>query len=225
LVLGEWEKSSEHLTQAYEMAISVREFQASGNAMLNFGELSTEKEDYVEAEKCLKESKSIYENAGNVAALLYSVFPRLSQLCLRKGEIEKAQELIEKTYENATRSGNMLVISHAEMLKAMLFREQKSWEQSLQFFEKSLQGYRSLSAEKWYVWEFAELLYEYGLMHLNRNEEGDRERAYPLLNEALAIYQKTDAKRKIEKIMAKRNYSQPRPARATTDMKVGDLYV
>jgi len=202
--LGEWEKGREHLTQAHEMAISVREFQSSGGAMLSLGELSMEKEDHVEAEKYLKESRSIYENAGAANSLLYGVFPSLSKLCLRKGEIEKAQELIEKTYENATRSGNTLVISRAEMLKAMLFREQKDWEQSLQFFEKSLQGYRSLSAEKWYVWEFAELLYEYGLMYLARNEEGDKERAYSLLNEALAIYQKMDAKRKIEKIIAKK---------------------
>ena len=204
MVLGEWEKSSEHLTHAYEMGISVREFQASGGAMLSLGELSMEKGDYVEAEKCLKGSKSIYENAGSVAQLLYNVLPLLSKLYLRKGEIEKAQELIEKTYENATRSGSILVISRAEMLKAMLFREQKNWEQSLRFFEKSLQGYRSLNAEKWYVWDFAELLYEYGLMHLNRNEEGDKEEAYSLLNEALTIYQKMDAKRKIEKIIAKK---------------------
>jgi len=204
MVLGEWEKSLEHLTQAYEMAISVREYQWSGYATFYLGELSMEKEDYVEAEKYLEETKSICENAGNVAALLYSVFPRLSQLYLRKGKIEEAQELIEKTYERATRSVNILVISRAEMLKAMLFREQKSWEQSLQLFEKSLQGYKSLSAEKWYVWEFAELLYEYGLMHLNRNEKDDKERAYSLLNEALAIYQKMDAKRKIEKIIAKK---------------------
>jgi len=204
MVLGEWEKSREHLTQTHEMAISVREFQSSGGAMRFLGELSTEKEDYVEAEKYLKESKSIYESAGATRLLLYEVFPSLSKLYMRKGEIEKAQELIEKTYENATRSGNILVISRAEMLKAMLFREQKNWEQSMQFFEKSLQGYRSLSAEKWYVWEFAELLYEYGLMHLNRNEKDDRERAYSLLNEALTIYQKMDAKRKIEKIIAKK---------------------
>jgi len=90
------------------------------------------------------------------------------------------------------------------MLKAMLFREQKNWEQSLRFFEKSLQGYRSLNAEKWYVRDFAELLYEYGLMHLNRNEAGDKEEAYSLLNEALTIYQKMDAKRKIEMIIAKK---------------------
>jgi len=204
MVLGEWEKSSEHLTHAYEMGISVKEFQASGGAMLSLGELAMEKGDYVEAEKYLKESKSIYENAGSVAQLLYNVLPILSRSYLRKGEIEKAQELIEKTYENATRSGNILAISRAEMLKAMLLREQKNWEQSLQFFEKSLQGYRSLTAEKWYVWEFAELLYEYGLMYLGRNETGDKERAYSLLNEALAIYQKMDAKRKIEKVIAKK---------------------
>jgi len=202
--LGEWEKSLEHLTQAHEMAISVREYQWSGGAMRFLGELSMEKEDYVEAEKYLKESKSIFESAGDTIRLLYEVFPSLSKLYLRKGEIGKAQELIEKTYENATRSGNILVISRAEMLKAMLFREEENWEQSMQFFEKSLQGYRSLGAEKWYVWEFGELLYEYGLMHLNRNEKGDRERAYSLLNEALTIYQKMDAKRKIEKIIAKK---------------------
>ena len=172
--------------------------------MHSLGELSTEKEDYVEAEKHLKESRSIYENAGSTRLLLYEVLPSLSKLYLRKGEIDKAQELIEKTYENATRSGNVLAISRSEMLKAMLFREQKNWGQSLQFFEKSLQGYRSLNAEKWYVWEFAELLYEYGLMHLNRNEEGDREKAYSILNEALAIYQKMDAKKKIEKVIAKK---------------------
>ena len=54
------------------------------------------------------------------------------------------------------------------------------------------------------MYQFAELLYEYGLMYLDRNEEGDKERAYSLLNQALEIYQKTDAKKKIEKIIAKK---------------------
>jgi len=41
-------------------------------------------------------------------------------------------------------------------------------------------------------------------MHLDRNEEGDKERAYSFLNQALEIYQKMDAKKKIEKIIAKK---------------------
>jgi tetratricopeptide (TPR) repeat protein len=90
------------------------------------------------------------------------------------------------------------------MLKAMLFREQKNWEQSVQHFEKSLQGYKSLNAQKWCVYQYAELLYEYGLLHLDRNQEDDKEKAYLLLDQALEIYQKMDAKKKIEKIIAKK---------------------
>jgi hypothetical protein len=67
-----------------------------------------------------------------------------------------------------------------------------------------LQGYKDLNAQKWNVVQFAELLYEYGLMYLARNEEGDKEKAYSLLNQALEIYQKIDAKKKIEKVIAKR---------------------
>ena len=90
------------------------------------------------------------------------------------------------------------------MLKAMLFREQKNWEQSIQHFEKSLQECKFLNAQKWHIMQFAELQYEYGLMYLERNEEGDKEKAGSLLNQALEIYQKIDAKKKIEKIIAKK---------------------
>ena len=41
-------------------------------------------------------------------------------------------------------------------------------------------------------------------MHLDRNEEGDKERACSLLNQALETHQKMDAKKRIEKIMAKK---------------------
>jgi len=198
--LGEWEKSFQFLTEARDIAKKIGEYQFSGLATSLLGELFMEMEDYVEAEKYFKESNSIYEKAGETATLLGTVFPDLSKLYLKKGEIEKAKELIEKTYEYATKTKNRLVIPYAEMLKAMLFREQKKWEQSIQHFEKSLKGYKSLNAQKWLVYLLAELLYEYGLMHLDRNEEGDKERAYSLLNQALEIYQKMDAKKKIEKI-------------------------
>jgi tetratricopeptide (TPR) repeat protein len=90
------------------------------------------------------------------------------------------------------------------MLKALLFREKKNWEQSIQHFEKSIQGYKSLNAQKWYVLQYAEILYEYGLMYLERNEDDDKEKAYSLLDQALDIYKKTDAKKRIEKVIAKK---------------------
>jgi serine/threonine protein kinase/tetratricopeptide (TPR) repeat protein len=204
LFLGEWDKSLQYLRESLDIAKKVKEYQFSGEATYWLGELFMEMEDYAEAEKYFNENNSIYENAGNTDAQLAWTFPALSRLYLKEGEIEKAKELIEKTYEHATKTKSRLVIPYAEMLKAMLFREQKNWEQSIQHFEKSLQEYKSLNAQKWYVTQFAELLYEYGLMHLERNEEGDKEKAYSFLNQALEIYQKMDAKKQIEKIIAKK---------------------
>jgi len=203
-LLGEWDKSLQYLMEALDIAKKIGEYQFSGVATLGLGELFMEMEDYAEAEKYFKEAINIYEKSGESSTLFFEAYPALSRLYLKKGEIEKAKELIEKSCEHSTETKSRFVISYIEMLKAMLFREQKNWEQSIQHFEKSLQECKSLNAQKWRVIQFAELLYEYGLVYLARNEEGDKEKAYALLNQALEIYQKIDAKKKIEKIIAKK---------------------
>jgi hypothetical protein len=45
-------------------------------------------------------------------------------------------------------------------------------------------------------------------MYLNRNEGDDKEKAYQLLDQALEIYRRVDAKKKIEKILAKKKLLQ-----------------
>jgi tetratricopeptide (TPR) repeat protein/tRNA A-37 threonylcarbamoyl transferase component Bud32 len=204
LWLGELDKSLQYLMESRDIAKKTGEYQASGVATSLLGQLFTEMEDYTEAEKYFNESNNILEKAKDTASQLTGVFPELSKLYLRKGEIEKAKELIEKTYDYIIKIENKIDIAYAQMLKAMLFREQKNWEQSIQHFEKSLQGFKSLNAQKWSVFQYAELLYEYGVMYLDRNEEDDKEKAYSLLNQAMEIYQKADAKKKIEKIITKK---------------------
>jgi predicted ATPase/KaiC/GvpD/RAD55 family RecA-like ATPase len=206
LYLGEWDKSLQYLMEALDIAKKIGEYQFSGNATYLLGELFMEMEDYMEAEKYFNENNSLYGKAGDKDTQLTDSFPALSRLYLKKGEIEKAKELIEKTYEYATRTKNRWLIAYAEMLKGMFFREQKNWEQSIEHFEKSLQGYKSINAQEWCVFQFAELLYEYGIMYLNRNEEGDKERARGLLNRALEMFQRMGAKKDIEKVEAKLLY-------------------
>jgi tetratricopeptide (TPR) repeat protein/KaiC/GvpD/RAD55 family RecA-like ATPase len=203
LSLGEWNKSLQYLTEAVDIAKKVEEYGPSADANQSLGELLMEMEDYEEAEKCFNESRRICEKAGDTWSQLIVTFPALSRLYLKKGEIEKAKELIEKTYEFTAKSKIMLFIANAEMLKGMLFRAQKDWEQSIQHFEKSLQAYRELNAQKWYVPYFANLLHEYGSAYLDRNEEGDKEKARDLLNQALEMFQKMGAKKDIEKAEAR----------------------
>jgi tetratricopeptide (TPR) repeat protein len=203
-LLGEWDKSLRFLKESLDIAKKVEEYQFSANAAQWLGVLFTEMGDYAEAEKYLQESSNIYESAGETASQIQESYPDLAKLYLKTGEIEKAQELTEKIHEKSTKAMGKFITPYADMLKAMVFREQKKWDQSIQCFEKSLQGYKSLNAQKWDANKFAELLYEYGLVYLERNSEGDREKAYSLLDQALAIYQKMEAQKKIERIIAKK---------------------
>ena len=201
-VLGDWGKSLQYMLEAWDLAKAAGEYQFSGGVASELGGLFTEMEDYVEAEKYLNESNTIFQSAGDASGQCIEVFPALSKLYLKKGDSNKAEELIEKAYEYAVKTKSRLILSEAEMLKAMLFREQKKWGQSVEHFEKSLQEHKSMNSQKWYVTKFAELLYEYGLMYLKRNGEGDKEEAYSLLDQALEIYRRIDAKKMIEKIIA-----------------------
>jgi predicted ATPase/KaiC/GvpD/RAD55 family RecA-like ATPase len=206
LSLGEWDKSLQYLTEAVDIAKKVEEYGPYAEANQSLGELLMGMEDYEEAEKCFNESNRIYEKAGDTASPLVWTFPALSRLYLKKGEIEKAKELVERTYEFAAKSKSMLSIASAEMLKGMLFRAQKNWEQSIQHFEKSLQNLQDINARKWYVPYFASLLYEYGSTYVDRNEEGDKEKAQSLFSEALEIFRKMGAKKEIEKVEARMLY-------------------
>jgi tetratricopeptide (TPR) repeat protein len=202
--LGEWDKSLQLLTDAFELAKKVGEYQFAGSAALGLGELYMDMGKYAKAEQFLKEGNNIVEKAGDKAAQIRDSFPALVKLYLQIGKIEEAENLIAKIYEHATRARAKLIQAHVEMLKGMLFREQKVWKQSVQHFEKSLKIYENLNAQKWYLPRLAELLYEYGLMYLKRNKKGDKEKAYSLLNKALEIYQKIGAKKKIEEIIGKK---------------------
>jgi len=202
-MLGEWDKSLKYLREARDLLEKVGEYQFSGVVARLLGELFMDMEDYAEAEKYLNESNSIFEKALDKDKQFRLTLPVLARLYLKKGEIEKAKELIEKIHEYETKTKNRLYLLDVELLKAMLFREQKNWERSIQHFEKSLQEAKSLNLQKWYVYQFAELLYEYGLMYLERNQDGDKDKACSLLNRALEIYQKMGARKDVEKVEAK----------------------
>jgi hypothetical protein len=83
---------------------------------------------------------------------------------------------------------------------AMLLRAERKWNESIELFEKSLQEYEALGARQWNVyWLVKNVLYPYGRVCLERDQSGDRGKARDLLNQALEIFQKLDAKRDVEK--------------------------
>lgn len=136
---------------------------------------------------------------------MWSRFPIWTYIEL--GEIEKAKNLIDNLHKFALEAKDKKFIAMGNALRAMLFRAEKKWKESIEFFEKSLKEHEALDARRWDVYWFAKMvLWEYARAYLERDQEGDRERAYNLLNQALEIFQKMGAKKDIEKTKSKMTY-------------------
>lgn len=115
----------------------------------------------------------------------------------------------------------------------MLLRAEKKWSESEEFFEKSLHEFEDLGARQWNIYMFAKLiLSEYSRALLERNQEGDKERAGNLLNQALEIFQKMGAKKDVEKTekmmiyleTARQTTSQAKPIQGLSDGHVATGY-
>jgi len=124
----------------------------------------------------------------------------LSEVRLKMGHFKKAKDLADKTYEAAVKSKSRLYMAMANRLKGMLLSHEKDWESAIETFEKSKKGFEAMDA----LPELIQTLYEYGLTYLQRNQEGDREKAHNLLDQALETSRKIGAKKWIEKIIAKK---------------------
>ena len=122
------------------------------------------------------------------------------------GELDKAKNILDILQKFALEVWKTkLPIAYVNALRAKLLRAQKKWEESIEYFEKSLNEFEALDARRWNMYDFAKIvLSEYAQAYLERDQEGDREKANNLLNQALEIFQKMDAKKDIEKIIAKK---------------------
>jgi len=203
-MLGEWDKSEQYLRERFSLSQKLGDIQSVAGGYGSLGLLHFDKGEFAEAKEFFEKAYEVCEKAGAKSAqMVYSRW--LASTLIEQGEIEKACSLLDKSYEYAMKAKNRAMVAWTDVRKGMMFRAQKKWEESIAHFEKSMQELEALGERHWQVYGFAKyLLYEYARMYLERNEEGDRQKAHTLLNQALEIFQKLGAKKDIEKVLAKK---------------------
>ena len=206
VIIGDWDKSEQYLREALNISQGLNNFQAIGFCCLELGWLYFDKGEYVKAREFFEKAVEVTEKAGAKShQMSYSTY--LCWTYIELGEIEKTKNLIDDLQKFALKVKDSLLIAIADSLRAMLFRAQRKWKRSIDHFEKSLQGFEALNARRWDVYLFAKrLLYEYARVYLERDCEGDGEKAYDLLNQALEIFQKIGAKQDIERTRSRLAY-------------------
>jgi tetratricopeptide (TPR) repeat protein len=203
-VLGEWDKSEQYYKEALSNSQRLNDFQSIASSYGWFGWFHLDKAEFAKAREFFERSYETCEKAGAKRPQMW-ISQWVIWAYIELGEIEKTKSLIDNLYKYALEVEDKDLLATADTLKAMLFRAQKKWKASIEFFEKSLQEWEAMGARRWNVYFFAKrVLCEYARVYLERDQKGDREKAHNLLNQALEIFQKLDAKKEIERIIAKK---------------------
>jgi tetratricopeptide (TPR) repeat protein len=201
-ILGETDKSVQCFNEAVSISKGLDDFQAIFTAFVGLGWSYYRKEEYAKAKELMEKGYEAVEKHG-------AKWIQWSQWIIRtyveSGEIEKAKRLIDNMQEFTLKEKSKTITAYTHALRATMLRAQKKWEESIQQFEESVQEFDALGARQWNMYDFADyVLCEYARVYLERDQEGDREKAHNLLNQALEIFQRMGAKKDIEKIIAKK---------------------
>ena len=202
--LGEWSKSEQYYDEVAAISRKLTDlFPTAGSHALH-GLLHFEKEEYARARESFEKAYRMVEKAGNRwMPMYYSQFLILTYIELR--EIEKAQKLLEALRKFALETEDKYFNASEMALRAMLLRVEKKYSESIELFGNTLKEWKSTKADVWNAYHFSKwVLCEYARVYLERNQEGDKEKAYSLLNQALEMLQKMGAKKDIEKILARK---------------------
>jgi tetratricopeptide (TPR) repeat protein len=89
----------------------------------------------------------VYEKAGAKHSQM-GASTELVWAYIELGEIEKAENLINSLCKFTPGVEDKLLIARVDALRAMLFRAQKKWKESIEYFEKSLQEHEALNARR-----------------------------------------------------------------------------
>jgi len=204
LVLGEWEKSQQCLEESWSIAQRLKAFQLMSNVMSVFGWLCLCKGEYVKAAEWFEKLSAHLEKAG-AERDLPDLFPWLISAYIELGEIDKADNQIDILRKSAVDMADEELAAVANTLKATVLRAQQKWNESIKLFEKNLREWETQDVRQWNPYIFARMiLFEYARVYLERDQEGDREKAHSLLNQALEIFERIGAKKDVEKVIAKK---------------------
>ncbi len=88
--------------------------------------------------------------------------------------------------------------AQVHLAEGIVTTAEKKWQEAEEAFKKALEIYRQYP----FPYYEAKCRFEWGQMYVSRNGSGDRERGMQLLDEALAIYQKIQSKKMVEKMLA-----------------------
>jgi len=191
------DKSEKYFIEALILAQKTNNLVATAFASSQIGFALLGRGEFAQAREFAEKAYNQSEKAG---AKLWQVnyLPPIIRATIELGELEKAESQIN-SLQQMSQELNLSVVT-TFLLRARLFRAQKKWNESIEYFEIALQKAEMQGLKRWDAHVFGRyILFEYAMVYLERDQEGDKQKARILLNQALELFQKMKAKKDIEK--------------------------
>jgi tetratricopeptide (TPR) repeat protein len=197
--LGEWDQAETELLQCLETARQTNIFLTLGST-LPLGQLRLEQGDFIGATMHFQEAVGIAQARGQKTWELISC-ALLVQAASKAGRFEEALAHLRRGQQimSDIRDWRGLV-AEVHLAEGVLATAQQRWEEAEAAFQEAVEINRRYHLP---YYEARSLL-EWGEMHLSRNDAGDRERGMQLLDQALAIFQRIQAKKMVEKVLTRK---------------------
>jgi class 3 adenylate cyclase len=201
IFLGEWDKAETELLQLLEYSEQLHSQplkQLWANPAIGF--LYLERSDFAMAKTHLGESAAYCQAMGDNPPELY-VRTLLVQVCSKSGELDEAEAHLRRAREIFSLSPDWLgLAAEVHLAEGVLATAQRRWPEAEAAFQKAV----AINRQYHLPYYEARSLLEWGEMYSSRNEPQDPERGLELLDQALAIFQRVQAKKMVEKVLASR---------------------
>jgi predicted ATPase/KaiC/GvpD/RAD55 family RecA-like ATPase len=202
IVLGEWDKSEKCLNEALNITQKTNDIVAIGFASTTMGLLLLERGEYAKAREFIEKAYYFSVKAG-AKTWQAGFLPLLIRSLIGLGELGKAEDQLINLQQMTQESSDHNLLGSLDLTRAKILSAQKKWDEAITCFEKVLQDAEMKGLRNWRVRIFAkQILLEYAQVCLERNQEGDKQKALSLISQALEMFRKVNARRDIEKTEA-----------------------
>jgi ATP/maltotriose-dependent transcriptional regulator MalT len=144
----------------------------------------------------LEEAATYCHTVGDNPPELYAR-ALLTRVCSQSGELEKAAEHLGRAREILSLSTDWLGLeAEVRLAEGTLATAEQRWPEAEAAFQQAV----AINRQYHLLYYEAQSLLECGQMYLSRNGLGDQERGMALLDQALAIFQRIQARKMVEKV-------------------------
>ncbi|HKY09621.1 MAG TPA: hypothetical protein VJQ55_15335, partial [Candidatus Binatia bacterium] len=164
------------------------------------GWLSLEKGDLAEAKARLREAVNRCEIRGE-KTLAVAPLALLSQVASKAGELDESAAYLRRAQEITSPSQDWRgLFGDVFLAEAMLAASEKRWEKANKGFQEAVEIYQRYKTPYYQ----ARALFEWAKMYGLRNRRADRKRAGELVDRALHLFEKIQAKKMLQKVQAEK---------------------